>query len=204
MIDSLVLICDFTLHLITDIHEQKKLLELQLHNGRISGPEMGRLIAPIQKEIEQFTDSIQGSLEKAKQIGSVASIVETRWPGAYAGWPHADGEKGYKTVTGIGPFRQGAGTRASYSFFQQFGTGNIISFTFYQTGATASTLSDLKQQIEKVMGEPMVAKDSPDSYNGWRPTLKYDDYGSSGWDVDLTLRGDKLVLDIEWAFDDSE
>ena len=186
------------------LYEQRKLIELEFNEGRMSGPEYGKRAEPLTKEIEQFGDSIRNSIEKASQVGSVASVINARWPGTHAGWPKPEGENRYLTVTGIGPFRQGTGTRPSYSILHRFMDDEPIYYTLYQTGATARTLSDLKQQIETVMGQPMVAKDSPDTYNTWRPILKHDDYGWSGWDVDLKLRGDTLSLEIEWAFDGSE
>ena len=137
-----------------ELFERAKVVEASFNESRITQDEYDRQGAAISGEIAQITKPLEQSPSALNQIGDIQKKMNERWPGVHAGWPPAEGERGYRPLSGVGPLRQAAGTRASYSYETTLG-GKIYSYLIYQTGATSAMLQDLRRQIEITLGKTL-------------------------------------------------
>jgi len=176
---------------IEDLLEQSQVLQAQYNEGRINQTEFNRRSAPINDEYERITKPlIDTSLAAQQQIGEIGNRIKQRWPGANAGWPQADTDNGYRTATGIGPFRQASGTRASFSYSVVHGGGAFSNYTIYQTGANEQMFRDLIRQVETVTGLTMKMTDT----NGYQVWVRNPQRRYLAWSVGVSLSGDTLTL----------
>ena len=197
------------LNRLEELYIQWKLLQAGFNEGRVTRVEYERQYPTIEREIENITAPLISSSNANMQLLVINDSLEKRWPGTFAGWPQADAENGYRTATkkpednfnGIGPLRQGAGTTASFSYMRD--NVSFSSYTIYQTGATAQTLADMKQQIETMTGQAMIfvsTRSASDHYTVTIPVSKTTQGHVYGWDIRLFSENDRLTLVFAWAW----
>jgi hypothetical protein len=173
-------------HTLTAAHNEKK----------ISDADYAARAQPLVNEIKM----LEGN-DKPLSAANFAIVQEARenvkqlWPGSIPGWPPPEGKDSIKELTGLGPFVQSAGTKASYSFSRNGFNGPVNSFTIYQTGAVHPVFQNLKTQIESITGKPMEKTDSVtrDFYHVWVP-----DPGRAGTGInlDIEIKGNAVQFSI--------
>ncbi|MCL2479027.1 MAG: hypothetical protein FWF22_05970, partial [Treponema sp.] len=139
---------------IEELLEQSKELEARHNNQQINDEYYDTNNKVISQEMEFLTTPFANSVTAQKQLEDINQKIAERWPGSKAGWPPAFGKNSIGELCGLGPFFQGEGTLASYSYGIHSIFEPVSIYNIYQTGAGDNVFQDLKNQIEKAAGKP--------------------------------------------------
>jgi len=187
---------DAQMRRLLELHDQHNMLKAKQNEGRLTSADE-RQAEAIVREIEQIWSPFRDlPRENMINIGLQQEELEKQlkklWPGAAPGWPSATGEDSYVTRAQLGPFRQAAGTRASYSIGRFTFNGPVVSYRFYQSNANAQIFQDLRRQIEASIRQPMEQRSS-NSYYAWHLMR-----GSNvdGWEIWLSFGANDGVVNL--------